>query len=207
MKLLEGIALVIFFIGFAFKLLIWPGSGVILIISLGMLSCIYFGFGFAFFNNMSIKMLGTKGAFSHLSQLRIIGSFLTGVNLSILIIGILFGLLLWPGADVNLLLGLVPGVIILVLAILKQSRQPEHSYMRIVTRTGFFVMLGVLLYFKPFFIEEIRYKNHPKMIEALKNFHEDPSEVNRFKRMVEYDRIDFDETLFNHKYQDSIPYK
>src|SRR4051812_16939260 len=113
MKLTERILISLTVLGVLLKLLLIPGASIIFLISIVLLWGLYFVFGFALFNNIRLRNIFKGKSYAHTNALRITGAACTGIVLSMLLNGILFKILHWPGAQVMLLSGPFPaGVII-----------------------------------------------------------------------------------------------
>lgn len=90
-----------FLIGLVFRFLHWPGSGVIIVISLSSISLVYFPGAFYFFSDKVLK------------RQNLILSIISGLFLATIPMGMLFKLQYWPGANRYLLAGAVSAPIIL----------------------------------------------------------------------------------------------
>lgn len=112
-------------LGTFFYIVNYPLGAVTIIISLLMLSCLYFCFSFALFNKIQFADIFKKDSFAKISASKVIIAIGTGIALSIILIGILFKILRWPFSNQNLLIG---GIMILIISIfslvkfLKQKR-------------------------------------------------------------------------------------
>ena len=92
MKKSEKIFGILFAIAIIFKLALYPGGRIISTVSMTLLACIYFYFGFAFFNNIKLKNVFNRKSYEGISVLRILGSIGTGMVLSTVCLGTLFKL-------------------------------------------------------------------------------------------------------------------
>lgn len=109
-KVLASIAL----LGILFRLMHWPGGAFLLIIAIGILSMVYFPFGFYFLSGRTIQ------------QQSVPLSLGVGMGLSTTIVGILFKLMHWPGALVMLIVGNVTVVVLwFVVRALDKKNQDE----------------------------------------------------------------------------------
>jgi hypothetical protein len=192
MKKLEAFTLGLFAISCILFLMPFEGSSIGIIISLMMLSSLYFAFGFAFFNHINLRQLGTKGIFQSLSMLRIIGCILAGISLSVLCIGILFGILHWPGAALMLTISLLLGIIILGTVLFKSLQSKSDAYMRIIIRNMLFIALAGTMLMNPLIFDEIRFRNKPKhlsMWRARLAFENNPTEANRKAMEIAEDQV------------------
>ena len=113
-----------------------PGGKVMSILSLSILSFMYFPFGFYFLSDEKID--NKTVAFSIAS----------GLLLSTLVIGTLFNAMHWPGARFMLVFGLLSCTPIAVISYLKYSKPKEEKmvtyYKNIFIRTAILIGLGLL---------------------------------------------------------------
>ena len=181
MKYIEGVLLTAFAVGIILRMFLIEVNTILVLFSLTLLSFFYFGFGILIFNNIGIRDVLNKKPFNNIAKFRILGSILFGVNISILVIGVLFVLLHWPGYQLMLVLGLIPAIIALTIIIIKTFNQPQKAYKIVVPRLLIFLTLSVTLWLNPIFFDEICFRNHPKelaLIKAKHAYENDPSEVN-----------------------------
>lgn len=137
MKKSEKIFGILFAIALIFKLALFPGGGIISVISLTALSCVYFYFGFAFFNNIKLKNVFKRKSYEGISALRMIGSIGTGMVLSTVCLGILFKLSHYPGGGFMLNTGLSTTFIISTTLLIKYLRSERNLFIMIGAGIGF----------------------------------------------------------------------
>ena len=78
-----------------------------------------------------------KTSYQNVSQGRIIGAFGTGIPLSILLMGIVFDLLILPGAEAMMHVGLIWLGLVLVLIIIEVLKSGVNQYhRRVLTPQG-----------------------------------------------------------------------
>lgn len=107
--------------------------------------------------------------------MRIVGAILTGLALSMTIIGLLFKFQSWPGATMNLAIGLLGLVIALIVGTIKYSKTKSDYYTKIFKRIAVYGGLGVILLLLPKETWlELKYRNHPNYVNAIKNAKADP---------------------------------
>ncbi|MFD0964145.1 hypothetical protein [Pseudofulvibacter geojedonensis] len=181
----------------------WPGGLIMIITSLGSLSIFYLIFGFNFLTNIRLRDSFNKVNYQNLSATRVIGSIMAGINLSILLIGVIFGLMNWPGSGVMLLISFLPSFVIAVICLIKHLKNSK-GYIRTLSRTGVFLVLGLILYFCPIVLQKIRYRNQPKILHAYERYYNEPTNENRKLLKAELNRNIFSKEKLNTKYKDSI---
>jgi hypothetical protein len=176
MKKTEITVLIISMIAIVLNFLLVPGGSVLTIVSLSFLATIYFYFSFALFNNIRFRNVFKKESYKNISSQKMIGSIGAGVALSLTAIGVLFKLLSWPGASVNLMAGLLGLMIVATIATIKFSNNKSNYYLPIFKRITLFGVLGFVLPLTPrsTFID-LKYRNHMDYADALKNSIADPT--------------------------------
>jgi hypothetical protein len=175
MKKTELTLVIISIIALALKLLFIPGSGILTVLALLLLSTIYCNFSFVLFNDIKIQQIFKKDSYKNISGVRILGAVLTGFGLSIVTLALMFKLQSWPGADAILIAGLFVLLIVTIIAIIKYSKNKSNFYTRIFKRIAIWGGLGLILILIPKTTWiEIKYRNQPAYVEALKNAMADP---------------------------------
>ena len=181
-------ALSVIVLGLNFLLVRYAAPATFLIF--GIFSLFYWLFGFALFNNIPFRSIFKKDAYKETYWKRIVGAFLTGYALSIVIIGILFRFQFLPGGKFLLLFGFCCLSIILLIAIAKYEKTKSLLYTRVIKRIIIIGGLGLFLYFLPSnTLVDIKYRNFPEYAEALKNTLNYPSGI------TTAEKIELDEKL------------
>ena len=178
-------------IGILFYLLGYPFSSMITITSLFGLSCLYFYFGFALFNNISFRKIFKKESYKDISTWRIIGAICTGISVSIVLLGIMFKIFRWPFANQLLIIGVAFLNVIFVIGFVKIIKEKRLFYKRLLVRVVFYGVLGyIFLFLSDYAFLALKYKNHPDYIEAVKQLDQDPDNLElRKKEQMEYDKM------------------
>jgi hypothetical protein len=176
MKKTELIAGIIAALSIILQAFLIPGSGPLTVLSLSSLSIIYFWFGILLFNDIRLRAAFKKISYAGISTARKIGAIGAGFALSTIVIGIMFRIQCWPGANVMLLDGFAMIVIVCIVAGFKYPKNKSEYYNRIFKRAAIFGGFGfVLMILPPYSWSQLRYKNHPAYRDALKNSSEDPT--------------------------------
>lgn len=132
----EKVIAVILVVGLILKFSHIPGGNILTILSLTTLSFLYFPLGFYFLSDKKIE--NKTAGFSVLS----------GLAISILVIGNLFKLMHWPGAMFMIIIGLLSCLPISIVSYLKfnKPQNSEHAnyYRNIFIRVMVFMILGLL---------------------------------------------------------------
>jgi len=207
MKRLEKILGLVIIIALIMKLTLIPGGSILTVISFSILSCIYYPFGFAFFNEIRLIQILKKASYKELSALRIVGSIGIGMGLAAICIGILFKLQHWPGANTNLIAGLFTILIILIVALFRFVKNKDDFYKRIFKRIAIIGGFGLILSsVSELTITKIQFRNHPKYIKAYKEYIKNPQDKElRKKEDIEFHRatMSVDEFEMYMKYQNN----
>ncbi len=189
MKKAEIILIGVFIIGlilYTFKL---SGGSFLLIMSLGSLSVIYFLFGAILFKNTNVTGTLDKLSKNGLNKGNVkiaLKKFGIGYAFSVAVIGILFKLLSWLGADIMLMIGTIGICIVAVILVSKQRKDKRSS--NIVKRAILFGGLCLFLLLLPTKTWlNFRYPDNPDYVQAVLEYQEDPTNK-ELKDKVEEER-------------------
>lgn len=185
MKKAEIILGAIAIIALTINLLDVPGRGVMTVLALSTVSTLYMYLSFALFNDIRLRKIFKKDSYKGINAMRIVGAILTGFALSMTTIGLLFKFQSWPGASFNLGLGLFGLLIALVVGLIKYLKTKSDYYTKIFKRIAVYGGLGLILMILPRETWlEIKNRNHPEYIEAVKEAWADP------KNQELWDKVD-----------------
>jgi hypothetical protein len=175
MKKAEIIIATLSIIALGLNLLLIPGGGVLTVLTLSTLSILYMYLSFALFNDIRLRNIFKKDSYTGVSTKRIVGAVGTGFALSALTVGLVFKFQSWPGADFHLGAGLLGLLIVTVIGLIKYSKNKSDFYPRIFKRVAIFGGLGLILMLTPKTSwVELKYRNHPEYVGALKKAMADP---------------------------------
>uniref|UniRef100_UPI003217393D hypothetical protein n=1 Tax=uncultured Draconibacterium sp. TaxID=1573823 RepID=UPI003217393D len=149
MKKTEKILGAIIAISIALRLITIPYVGFVMVISLVILAFFYFAFGLIIFNEIKFKDIFKKGTFKDISRLRKIGAIATGFSLSLMCIGILFKLGKYSETNIFLVYGFVLALTIVIISVLKISRDNTNFYKNILLRLSIVGFIGLIILFIP----------------------------------------------------------
>jgi hypothetical protein len=199
MKRTEIILVILLFIGLTFKVFFIPLAGTILTLSIMSLAIMYEFLSFAFFNGIRLKTLLIKDSYKETTVLRIIGSVVTGVGLSCVLIGILFKIQNWPLANNTLSAGLFFLTPVLIIAAFKLIRTRAPFYARILLRASITTAAGILfLILSTTDLVKIKFRNHPDYIKAYEQYIVNPQNDSLRKNLdLEFNKMFMDEETFN----------
>ena len=163
------------------------GFSALAVVCMCLLSIFYFAASYFLFKTDHKENTGIQIAIS----------IITGLMLSSLIMGVLFAFMRWPGVAGMLVVGIVPLLIILVLAIVKFGSQPLF-YKAVLQRVipGLVIAFFMLSPAKGMLFK-LQYRNHPRLIEAIEALEKDPkNNALRVARDVEYMRMQVNQEQF-----------
>lgn len=118
-----------------------------------------------------------------------IWSVLLGFGISNLVIGSLFAIMQWPGGPAAIQGGLlflaVPFVVVLI------SYKPNNSFTKGMLQRviPFFVVAVLLNIGGGHQLATIRYRKHPKLVQAMKEHNSSPNDTTEIALRVEYMRV------------------
>ncbi len=125
------------------------GGAQLMIIALSALALLYFYLGFALLNHIPLRKVFRKESYRSVSRMRIIGATAAGIALSMVVIGILYKLLRWPGAYEMLLIGLMGLAFVFVVAGIRYLETRAAFYPSFFLRVAVFGGIGLLLLMQP----------------------------------------------------------
>ena len=190
MKNFERIFIGIALLSLVLKFFLITGGGILCFLSLITLSGFYFYLGFAFFNDLRINQIFKKESYLDIPRNRIFGGIISGISLSILLMGLLFKLMHWPGQAIYLYSGIISAFIAFTILMVSHGAIVNPFIKKILLRlitTWFIVLLFIII--PEIKIIKIQYKNYPKYIEAVEQYEANPTDENLKRRILEYDRI------------------
>ncbi len=187
MKKLEKILWGIFIIGILFKIMKWPGAGIFTTTSLGVVACFYLYLGIGIFNNLTVKAMFYKDSYQYENRFNLLFGAIFGIVLAILVIGFLFKFMLWPGANVLLILGLFS----LLFSLLIYGSLHKKKKVSLTKPSFYRIALIGILSLSLFIIQsdsiiDFYYPNNPEYAKALKEIIQNPSDI---KAQQQFDSI------------------
>ena len=167
-----------------------PGGEQMVMIVMTLLSFLYFGFGFLVFTRVGLRS-AFKGGLSGISGVAILVSIVTGIAASIMSIGLLFKIMIMPGADQMLTIGLSATTVLFVVSIFRFMKRKNSMTRFTLSRMTIFFVVGAILWSIPnVALVKVRYRKHPRYIEAYSNFVADRSNPETWKALdLEYRRV------------------
>lgn len=175
MKITEKILLALALIGITFSFIPFPGGSVLTVLSLSVLSLLYFYFSFALLHNIKFRNIFKKSSYAGISTIRIVGSVASGMVISTLTIGLLFELMMWPGASAMMIIGVVPALIIIVISFIKYLSGKSDFYKSVLVRiVPLLILTAVCMSLPQHTILNVKYRCCPDYVKAVQAAEEDP---------------------------------
>jgi hypothetical protein len=205
MRVLEKILTVVILLALIMKFNLISGGDVIALWTMLILACLYYPFGFLFFNQIRLRHIFKKVAYKNVTASRIILAIATGLGLSTIVVGLLFKLLNFSGANGMLLSGLIVTAIAFVISLILLLKNNETNAKFSLWRLGIIGLIGIFLFFtSEFSIVKFQYRNHPKYVEAYAKYLTDPRNEELYKKVeLERNRIRLTDEEFK-KYEESV---
>lgn len=186
MKKVEIVLGSIAFTGLLIRLVPYPGGGALMVLSLSTLAHMYMCFNFALFNQIRLRDIFKKASYQGIDPLRIVGAVATGFVLSIVVVGIMFRLMLWPGASVQIGAGLSLLAIIILIGLIKYRETKSSYYLILFKRIAIYTCIGIpFLLLSKLNVTELYYRNHPAYIEAFKKAEANPNSQELARKVTE----------------------
>jgi hypothetical protein len=194
MRIAEKVLLVALITGIVLRFSLILIGEEITMLSLLILSGIYFALGFLLFNQIRLRDVTKKGTFEKLTITSIGIAVMAGIALSIVCVGALFRFMSLPGSGEMLMIGSISLIIASILAAIFKS---VHSKL-ILTRTIPAAIIGiVLLFVSELSMVKFQYRNHPAYAEAYIKYHQNPkNEALRKEMQLEFYRMRLTEEEF-----------
>ena len=191
MKIAERILIVLAIAGLIMRFFHIPGGAVLTIFPLAILGWIYLIFGFILFNNIKFRKIFKKESYNGISGLRLAYAILTGLALSVIVIGIVFKMMFWPGSYINLLFGIVTVGTALTVAAIKFIANKQIFYRNMLFRLTPYLVVGLILFSIKFEdLVRLMYSDYPAYAEAFIERENDPmNEEKANKAELERDRM------------------
>jgi hypothetical protein len=169
MRKTEIIIGVIALLALVLKFLLIPGSGLLTVVSLLTLSCIYCFLAFALFNDIRLRQIFKKDSYQGITPKKMIGVIGLGFALSEIVIGILFKFQSWNGSTTYLIIGLIFTLIILIVALGAYSKNKASNFYKGIFARIFIVGgVGLLTLLTPSdLLRQVLHRDNPEILEQI----------------------------------------
>ncbi len=121
-----------------------PFASLLMLVSIPVLSLFYFYLSFALINGIGFKGLFVKASYKGVSAFMIVLAIIFGVFLSNFILGILFGIKEFPGANILLLIGFIVMAIVLFLSGAYYFKSQKAFFNRMFVRFVIYDVIAII---------------------------------------------------------------
>jgi hypothetical protein len=190
MKKFELVLGVLAALSLSLKLFDIPGAGPLCALTFSTLATFYFYVSFAFFNAIPLRGVFKKVSYQNTNKKRIAGTVWLGYGLSLILIGGLFKLQFWPGANPLLSGGLSTIFVILIVASFFHFRNRQTFYKKLIRRIAIYGCFGIALYVTSTEnLIDIYFHKYPEYAEVYKKHWTNPEniELQRQMEQMEYE--------------------
>ena len=175
MKIPEKIFVAIVGVGLIFKIMLWPFSGLLLVLSIGSLSTYYLVLSWLTFR--------PRDNSDHKTWV----SILTGFLFSYGLIGVLFKLMFWPASNPPLLFSLIGLAPLLLLSLLSKNEATKNYYSALSGRIiVMFIIFTIFLSLPTKTLYAFLHRNDQKRIELYNRAQDNPMNEQYAKEHAEY---------------------
>ena len=202
MKKFELIVGLIAILGILLQIRNIPGSSALSGLALMILTMFYYVFSFALFNGIRLRNIFKKVSYKDTNAKRIIGAIGFGWCISSIILGGLYKLQLWTGADMYLRTGLGAIGLILLITTIFYFRNRAEYYKRIFKKIVTYGGLGLILYLIPpttfldiYYGNNHNYTEHHDFEEHYKRVLAEPYNL-ELRKQLEQMRIELEQMKF-----------
>lgn len=178
MKRIEQITAALGVIGILMKLLLISGGDAVLGIALSFVALIYYPLGFFYFNSIPISKIFKKESYKNMTFAKGAAALGGGLIFAMLLIGILYKLLQFPGAEFMLTIGLKAGTLFLVVLLISYFMNRESLFLKkMLSRAILFVGIsGVLFAIPGLVLVKVFYRDNPEFIKAYEKAAMNPND-------------------------------
>lgn len=166
-----------------------PGSVLWSSLTFFTMAFMYFYLGFALLNNIGFKQIFKKKSYAGMSALRLLGTIGAGISLVITLLGILFYLNIWPGAQIMLTFGISGIILVSIVCFFKHYKTSAKVYKNLLIRNAIIGGFGLLFTIIPdILIVDIKFRNQPAYLAAFKAAMADPNNSELWRKAEEVRR-------------------
>lgn len=152
MKKAELILIAITVVGYILFLTDTTGGAIVTTAFSLILSLLYFPLGIFLFNDVKLSRIGKKESYNGLGAFRQIAIILVGSGLQSCVIGLLFKVMCWPGAEIMNTAGITVIIFVTIVAALAFINGPRTYFSKIIKRVVIYGGLCVMVAFLPKYI-------------------------------------------------------
>lgn len=157
--------------------------------SLTSLAILYYVLGFVVFNGIGFRQLIGKGGLKGLGWMRIIWGVLMGFGTSMISMGLLFKMQIWPGAETMLLSGSFLTLMMVVAGLIAYLKNRAAWLKPPLLRATIIAGIGLLLFTTAdATLVDIQHRNDPELAEAVKEALQNPDNPELWEKVEELEQ-------------------
>lgn len=183
MKKAEIILAVLTLVGILLSVLHIPGGNILAVLTMTILSMVYFCLSFALLNGLGFRGMIKNDNYKAISALRMVGAVLSGIVFSTAIIGILFRWMMWPGAGAMLIVSIPGFLIMLIIVLIKYFTKKELFYRNMLIRIVIIGIPLVVLFVNSSLVRNIRYSDNPELLQAIEEAEQNPEDESLWRKV------------------------
>jgi hypothetical protein len=191
MRITEIILSTIGTLGVLMSVLLIGGGNILTVIALTLLLLLHLLFGFAIYNGVKLRHVFKKASWESISTLKILGGIAAGLSVWAMLTGILYKVMIWPGANAMLQNGLFIAAITLLIALIKRKKSVAVIYRNAINRIVIYGVVALVCFVIPTAtILDFKYRNYPEYLEAKKNVLQNPKNFElQLKERAAFDQM------------------
>lgn len=145
-----------------------------LIVAMGSLANLYSTFGFLLFNGIKGRHIFKRSAYENTTGSQIIASVFMGLALSVALLGVLFRVQMYPGADIMITVGTASSILMTIILSALSTDSIKRNAFRFIP----ILLLSICFSFiSDDDMLENRYKNHPDILALKRHLREHPKDT------------------------------
>lgn len=175
MKRVEKVFLIILIVSLIYKYLYGVGSSLLLLLSINILAVFYLYFSFALLNDIEFRKIFKKASYPKNVRKRLAISIFTGIAISTSLMGILFKIQDYPGADLLSLVSLGFTMALSLITLYKNYKVDGDFYFNVFIRVGITALIIISMFKIPEkALLEWQYPDSPEYIKAVIDVRNNP---------------------------------
>lgn len=177
MKKTEYFFAIMIVLSIIMKSLHLQGADLMAIVGFSLASIYYYAFTAFILNDIQLKDVFKKESYQGIHPVKLIASIALGWDFSILILGVFFKFMIFPGGELMLTYGLITLTVFFLLYSVFFKMKKTDYYKQGLYRIAAIGIIGLLMFKLPIdFIIDNRYSEHPEYAKAIKECYESPND-------------------------------
>lgn len=177
MRKTEKIFAILLLTAIIFKFTLIPGGGILCVLVSLLLFMIYPFFGLSILYKIRLSKIFNSRSYVDISNFQVFFTVLSSFGLSLLVLGNLFKLQYWPGANLILIIGITSCSIFSLFSYLKYNELTFNLFKPFLVRSLIIGGLSIgLLVISTEEMEKFKYRNHPLYLKAYNEYLKNPDD-------------------------------